>query len=413
MHPITEELASASADQRASFLGTRDRPLVMYVIQHRDASGAEIMQLPLLAADADPLVACPPDGSTRALLERHGFPTVPVRFRTLRWSGGLRETLLSVPRGLWAARELRQVLREHPDRTIICCATIRGGLVAAFATMGLRRRALWVVTDFLPPEPLRSLIRLLARSRCAVAAPSSAALARDFAGRSRALRRRTCIAYPGVDTKRYLGVRPQAGAPRAAIVGHISATKQTHLAIEVARRVGAAHPGFRLEVAGRAQYREEDFAYERDLMNQVERDGRLRDVIRFRGQTTDVPALLAECGLLLHARPDEPFGIALIEAMALGLPVVAPDACGPAEIVEHGVTGLLYEPGDVAQAAAHVLRLIGHPEEARRLGAAGRERVARLFSVDEQVRRFDAMLARVSLTAPPSQRRAGTSESGS
>ena len=82
----------------------------------------------------------------------------------------------------------------------------------------------------------------------------------------------------------------------------------------------------------------------------------------------------------------------VIEAMALGLPVVAPAAAGPLEIVEDGVSGLLYAPDDAPAAAESVLRLIRDRELARRLGAAGRARVAERFSLERQLAGIEALL---------------------
>jgi len=69
----------------------------------------------------------------------------------------------------------------------------------------------------------------------------------------------------------------------------------------------------------------------------------------------------------------------LVEAMASGLPVVAPRAGGPLEIVEDGVTGLLYSPGDADSAAAAVRTLLDDPGRAAEMGAAGRARVRERF----------------------------------
>ena len=366
------------------FLRRRDRPRVLYVIQAREYSGAEVFAAPVMRADADPLLACPPASGTAELAARLGVPAVALPFRPLRVAQAAR----SVARGLATVRDLRRVLRAHPERELVYATSLRPGMLAALAGAGLRRRALWVVTDRLPPPPLRQAVRLLARLGCRRAAATSRWIADDFAGRSRTLRARTTVVYPGVDASRFSPARP--GAPRAAIVGAVSPTKRTDLAVEVAALVAAQEPGFVLDVVGRAQYRDEDMALERELR------ARAGESVRFAGHTPDVAAALAGAGLLLHCRPDEPFGVVLIEAMAAGLPVVAPAAGGPREIVEDGVTGLLYPPGDAGAAAAQVLRLLRDPEEARRMGRAGRARARERFSEAEQVDRFEALLAELS-----------------
>lgn len=387
------------------FLARSERPRVLYVFEQPEYSGAEVMQLPLLLADSDPLATCPPGSRTEAWLEGRGVPTVALRHRTLRHSGGALETLRSLGRGLLSARDLRRILRAHPERAIVCCTSVRPGLLTAIAQIGLGRRALWVVTDFLPAGVLGKAIRLVARARCEVAVPSSKALAADFVGDSKRLARATAVVYPGVDVERFAADADRSRRRCAIVVGHISPTKHTALAIEVARRIAACTSDFRLTVVGRAQYRQEDFAYERELRESVESDPRLRTAVEFRGHRADVAGELRRCGLLLHCRADEPFGIVMVEAMAAGLPVVAPRAGGALEIVDEGRTGLLYEPEDAEDAARAVSRLLADPALAARMGAAARERARLAFSADEQLRRFDALLA--SLAAP----RAATSAS--
>jgi starch synthase len=76
----------------------------------------------------------------------------------------------------------------------------------------------------------------------------------------------------------------------------------------------------------------------------------------------------------------EPFGIINLEAMACQAPVIASSVGGIVEIVVQGETGLLIEPGVPAQISAAVRRLLEHPEEAQRMGRAGRLRAEQLFS---------------------------------
>jgi glycosyltransferase involved in cell wall biosynthesis len=84
--------------------------------------------------------------------------------------------------------------------------------------------------------------------------------------------------------------------------------------------------------------------------------------------------------VVLPAVWKEPFPRSLLEAMTAGRPVVATRSGGIPELVEHGVSGLLVAPGNAEELAEAILRVLREPELAGRLGAAGRERVARLFS---------------------------------
>lgn len=81
-------------------------------------------------------------------------------------------------------------------------------------------------------------------------------------------------------------------------------------------------------------------------------------------------------------RQEESFGVAVVEAMAAGLPVVTGRSGGVCETVIDGETGYLIEPGDVSAHAAALLRLAREPELRQRMGAAGWERVRELFNCD-------------------------------
>jgi L-malate glycosyltransferase len=355
------------------------------VIQHRDFSGAETAQAPIVAADPKALVACPPDSPTADWARRLGARTTDLPFHSLRHSGGRAETVRSVFRGLRGARDLRRVLRDHPERTVVFAIGIRSGLLASLAATGTGRRIVWSVPDLLPPGLLRLAVRAVARFRADALVCLSAFIQQDLVGHSARLKNRSSVVYPGVDLRHFDPARGRPGAPRASIVGHISPTKRTDLSIDALERILAEDPEMKLEIIGEAQFRDEDVALEERLHRRVADTPALRSSVTFRGRVNDVSGALAESGLLLHFRDDEPFGMVLVEAMAQGLPVVAPASGGPLEIVEDGVTGFLFRPGDVDDAADRVLRIRRDEDLARKMGQAGRERVESLFTSDRQL----------------------------
>ena len=89
----------------------------------------------------------------------------------------------------------------------------------------------------------------------------------------------------------------------------------------------------------------------------------------------------------------EPFGLAALEAMAMGKPIIASRTGGLPEIVVHGETGLLVGGGDVAALHGALALLMADPGLCARLGAAGRQRVARHFSANAVVPRFEQLYA--------------------
>jgi len=111
----------------------------------------------------------------------------------------------------------------------------------------------------------------------------------------------------------------------------------------------------------------------------------------FTGHETDIPSAMAACQVVVHASTSpEPFGRVLLEAMAVGRPVVAARAGGAAEVVEHGRDGLLVTPGDPCDMARQVGLLLADAPLRARLGEAGRAKVAR-YSIEDHAARIEAV----------------------
>jgi N-acetyl-alpha-D-glucosaminyl L-malate synthase BshA len=118
--------------------------------------------------------------------------------------------------------------------------------------------------------------------------------------------------------------------------------------------------------------------------------------VEFAGEERRIERVLADSDLLLSTSEFEGFGLAPLEAMAAGLPVVATRAGGITEVVVEGRTGRLAEVGDVEGLAARLRRLIDHPLIARRFGEAGRRRAIREFRLDRIVPRYERIYERLA-----------------
>jgi glycosyltransferase involved in cell wall biosynthesis len=101
--------------------------------------------------------------------------------------------------------------------------------------------------------------------------------------------------------------------------------------------------------------------------------------------------------LLAHPALAEGLGVAALKAAAAGLPVVGFAAGGVVEAVAHGETGLLVEPEDSDALGTAIARLVDDPDLAAGLGAAGRERMQKEFSIatmaDKHVALYEAVLS--------------------
>lgn len=110
-------------------------------------------------------------------------------------------------------------------------------------------------------------------------------------------------------------------------------------------------------------------------------------VLSFLGYRTDVLDIMATMDIFVLTSLWEGLPYTILDAMALGKPVVATASVGTRDIVRDGITGLLTPVGDPEAAARAVAHILRHPDEAGRMGLAGREEVLRRFSQESMVKR--------------------------
>jgi L-malate glycosyltransferase len=104
------------------------------------------------------------------------------------------------------------------------------------------------------------------------------------------------------------------------------------------------------------------------------------------GHRADVLDAVRDMDVFVSTSDIEAFGLAIVEAMALGKPVVAVDAGGPREIVVHGVTGLLVPPNNPVALAEAIASLARDPARRVAMGRAGRERFLLHFTAERMAR---------------------------
>jgi N-acetyl-alpha-D-glucosaminyl L-malate synthase BshA len=117
--------------------------------------------------------------------------------------------------------------------------------------------------------------------------------------------------------------------------------------------------------------------------------------VRFLGERSQLVDLLQESDVFLFPSQSESFGLAALEAMACGVPVVASAVGGIAEVVRHGEAGFLAAVGDVAAMAGHVRRLLTDDELHARLSRRARELAETRFPTEPAVDRYEAAYRRV------------------
>ena len=193
--------------------------------------------------------------------------------------------------------------------------------------------------------------------------------------------RARCIGN-GIDAERYArAAHPHAGPGRViACIARFEAVKNHHDLLHVFARVHAACPQARLRLIGDGPLR--------PACERLAADLGIAGATEFAGYREDVDTLLADVDVAVLLSWKEGIPRGLLEPMAAAIPVVAWRVKGNREVIQPSQSGLLAAPGDLAETAAHIVRLLQDPALRARLGGAAAERVHRRFAETAVVARL-------------------------
>ncbi len=363
---------------------------ILFLNHQSEFGGAERSLISLLAGiDRDefrPRLVCSIEGPLAAAARNHGVPVhlVPMLFRN-----PVKKAL-----GLWRAGAAIAELCERESVRAIHANT----LIAGYCGLRAARRAgvplVWHVRDETYPAiakvAVRRADRVIANSRATARSLGQVAnlevvyngIDNAFFGEPIDLRRRAL--------RRELGLEPDTVV--VATVGRIDPQKGHDVLIEAAEKmrtpVAFVIIGDVLFDASREEFGDLRVRLERDVTARG-----LADRFHFVGMREDVSALLAGCDVLAHpTRRYESFGRAIAEAQALGVPAVASDLGGIAEIIDDGETGFLVTPGDSSALAEALESVCADSALRARLGAASRRNAESRFRMDRHVAAVESIL---------------------
>jgi glycosyltransferase involved in cell wall biosynthesis len=176
-------------------------------------------------------------------------------------------------------------------------------------------------------------------------------------------------------------------------VGRLVEQKGYDTLVRALPAIRAAHPDAVLVIVGEGPLR-------RPLMR-LAADLGVADALHLPGRSGDVAAWMRRAEVFVHPCRWEGFGLVVLEAMLLGLPIVATRVSALPELIEHPVSGILVEPDNDATLAAAAIELLGEASRRTALGAAAQQRARTAFSVARMTDATVALYRRVAAARSP------------
>lgn len=291
------------------------------------------------------------------------------------------------------ARLARIFRQRRPDLILNWSAKTHLYGAPAAALAGMAGRVVWWQHDIPSPRGIDLLATLLpARAIGTTSRSAAAAQAHLFP------KRPTFTVNAGIAPPRGASAparfEPPPGAVVVGIVGRLQAWKgQDRLLRANALLRARGLPVHSLIVGGDAYGLSPQYARE---LPQLAEQLCIADSVTFAGQVADAGAYIERMDVLVNASEPEPYGIVLLEAMSRGVPVVAVDAGGPRELIEHQRTGMLAASGAPEALARALEPLVRSPELRHTIAVAARARFEEELTDERMRERFFAALTRVA-----------------
>ena len=184
------------------------------------------------------------------------------------------------------------------------------------------------------------------------------------------------------------GEVPDKKIMHIGIVGQVIPLKGHHVLIEALGKLGCMHDSILLEIWGSG-----DAQYMQQLKTRI-RELQLEDRVVWKGYEHNKHTIYRDMDLLIAPTtyPNEAFGLVVIEALAYGIPVIASNAGGFPEVIEHGKDGFLFSTDNAEELAGYIQQLYQQPDLRRAMGIAGRKKAEHYFTKERMVNQFFELL---------------------
>ncbi|WP_454193073.1 glycosyltransferase family 4 protein [Paenibacillus sp. Marseille-Q7038] len=372
-------------------------------------SGAEISLL-LTAknlTEAHPIIFAP-EGELLQKAQSEGIEVVALPSYRARMTKNPFLLVIYMMGMLWAGWKLALLMRKS-QVDLIHANSIRAGMMAGLFRWYHRLPVVWHVRDMPPQGIIGKLIKRLAGSTAQAIIGISESVIQGIEHPS--LAERCYLVHNGVELKSYTSeekqiikasIRSELTTPQEAqvlaIIGQIAPWKRQEDAIESFASLVREDRNVVLWIIGEAKFREENERYLGSLQEKVTALG-LEDKVKFTGFREDVLEICCAADLLLLCSDHEPFGRVIIEAMSQGTPVIGTRGGGVPEIIEHGMSGFIYEIGNTDELTHYIRQVLDDQGIWSSFSHNGQERAKEMFSITQTSQKVERIYKKL-LTRP-------------
>lgn len=188
--------------------------------------------------------------------------------------------------------------------------------------------------------------------------------------------------WNGIDVDRFVFTGP-ADKLTAITVSRLSPEKDLGTMLHAVKQVVQQIPQFRLLIVGEGP--------ERGRLEQIAAELHLTSHVEFLGERNDIPYLLSQAGFYVSSSLTEGISLTLLEAMSVGLPVVATQVGGNPEIVQQPETGSLVPSANPALLASALVQMCQNQSQWAKIGRQARQRVEQFFNIRIMIKDYEKL----------------------
>jgi glycosyltransferase involved in cell wall biosynthesis len=392
-------------------MGYKNRPVKILFVSHISgmAGGAQRSLLLLLKninrRHFEPIVALPGSGPLREEIDNLNIKTYEIKspwwVSVINWT--TRHFMRSIIQEIIALFGLYKIVKQEKIDVVYTNTIVNfSGAIIAFIT---KKPHIWHIREIIAKNPNfhfflphKTLIRFISSSSNRIITNSKATADQFLSSESD---RKVRVIYNAVDLEEFKNPQtfPNIGGLKStdwlvAVIGKLQELKAQDDAIRAVKIAMETIPTIKLLLIGKEN--EKYTNYLKELVSKLN----ISDSVIFSGYRDDVPQILPQCKVLLMPSRYEPFGRVVIEAMAVGVPVIGTNRGGVKEIIQDGITGYLIPPKKPLKIAEKLIYLFHHPDLAKEMGNNGKEIAKEQFNIQNHTKNIEKVIQEVAINVP-------------